>query len=72
MSRCEPVARGVQISLESEQAAFIRHILILRLKIVDQLDEGQRPHADFGTVPHKRSCHLHISGSDCHLRQRVM
>ena len=54
--RCKPIAWGVQIGLESEHAAFIRHILILRLKTVDQLDERQRPYADFGTVQHNRSC----------------
>ncbi len=48
--RCKPIAWGVQIGLESKQAAFICHILILRLKTVDQLDEGQRPYANFGTV----------------------
>ena len=40
MSGAKPIAWGVQVGLESEQAAFIRHILILRLKTVNQLDKG--------------------------------
>lgn len=42
----ETVARSVQVRFESKHGALVRHVLVLGVKVVDQLHPRQQPCRD--------------------------
>ena len=40
-----PVEGGVEVGLEREDSALVRHVAVLRVKVVDQLHQREGPPA---------------------------